>query len=230
MKKLCMGLMLGMSLGLSACEKPAEEVAMSGTVVGPDMDKIGPFQTFQRITFAAVRAEDTPAESKLMRIELQKRNGEDVATLYNLLSDHKSYLAGVTYHPFTPVIAETNAERKDYWIVGMNLSRTPDRSVYSVMRFPQGTDFSPGQSPKVEYLKLDCSDLDFALQPVASFDPANAEKSFAPEFKPEAGECEFNSLNEAYKVTALALRKYDQVKHYPEAPKADWKTLTVTVE
>ncbi|MFT3995919.1 MAG: hypothetical protein QM667_00810 [Asticcacaulis sp.] len=208
------------------------------------MDKTGPFKTFQRITFAAVRAEDTPADSKLMRIELQKGSGEDVATLYNLLSDSKSYLAGVTYHPFTPVIAETNAERKDYWLVGLNLSRTPDRSVYSIIRFPHGSTFTAGQSVKVDYLSLGCGDLDVARHPASYYEPqpidsAQGVSSSAsedidplelPEFKPEAGACEFNSLAEAYRLTPQILRRYDQIKHFEGAPTPDWLPLTVTVE
>lgn len=215
-------------LGLAACSRPANE--WGDSVVGPDMEQNGPFQNFQHITFSAERRADTPPEAKLTRIELRKGTGEDVATLYNVLSDSKPYLAGVSYHRFTPVIAESNAERKDYWLIGLNLSRTPDRSVYSILRFAQGTNFTPGQSANVEYLSLDCYDLKVARRPVAAYDPANIEKTFEPEIAPEAGECEFNSLTEAYKVTALVLRKYDQIKHFPDAPKPDWLPLTVTVE
>lgn len=223
---------LWLGLGLGACSKPAEEVAvwMDHSVVGPDMDKTGPFEIFEHLTLAAVPAEDTPPYSKLTRVELKKGSGEDIATLYNLLSDNKPYLAGVTYHPFTPVVAETNADRKDYWIVGLNLSRTPDRSVYSILRFPHGSAFTRGQTVQVEYLKLGCYDLTIARMPVSAHDPTNAERSFEPEFEAEADGCEFNSLTEAYKVTSLVLRKYDQIKHFPDGPKPNWLPLTVTVE
>ncbi|MDC7682424.1 hypothetical protein PQU92_04005 [Asticcacaulis sp. BYS171W] len=230
-------------LALTACTKPAQEAAMDRSIVGPDMEKAGPFGNFRRITFAAVRAEDTPADSQLMRIELVKGRGEEVATLYNLLSDSKPYLAGVTYHAFVPVIAETNAERQDYWIVGMNLSRTPDRSVYSVIRFTHGANFTPGQTVKVDYLSLDCDDLEIARRPVAYFAPEPPEGADAsasagedaapaelPEFKPEAGECEFNSLTEAYRVTAEVLRRYDQIKHFEDVPTPRWLPLVATIE
>lgn len=232
MKTLLPLLAVSLGLGLGACSKPAEEVAVSlgDSIVGPDMDKTGPFENFERLTLAAVPAEDTPPDSKLMRIELKKGSGEDVATIYNLLSDHKPYLAGVTYHPFTPVVAETNAERKDYWIVGLNLSRTPDRSVYSILRFPHGSAFTPGQTVQVEYLNLGCYDLTIARMPVSAHDPAKAERTFEPEFAAEADDCEFNSLTEAYKVTPLVLLKYDQIKHFPDAPKPNWLPLTLTVE
>ncbi|ADU13426.1 hypothetical protein [Asticcacaulis excentricus] len=232
MKTLLPLLAVILGLGLGACTKPGEEaaVSMGDAVVGPDMDKTGPFENFERLTLAAVPTEDTPPDSKLMRIEVKKGSGEDIATLYNLLSDHKPYLAGVTYHPFTPVVAETNADRKDYWIVGLNLSRTPDRSVYSILRFPHGSAFTRGQTVQVEYLNLGCFDLSIARTPVSAYDPANAEPTFEPEFAAEADQCEFNSLTEAYAVTPLVLRKYDQIKHFPDAPKPNWLPLTVTVE
>ncbi|ESQ79915.1 hypothetical protein [Asticcacaulis sp. YBE204] len=231
-------------LALTACSKPVEEAAMDRSVVGPDMEKAGPFGNFKHITFAAVRAEDTPTDSQLMRIELVKGAGENVATLYNLLSDSKSYMAGVTYHAFVPVIAETNAERHDYWIVGMNLSRTPDRSVYSVIRFAHGATFTPGQTVKVDYLSLDCDDLEVARRPVSYFEPqpvdagtdtsASASEDIEPlelpEFKPEAGECEFNSLTEAYRLTPEILRRYDQIKRFEDAPTPRWLPLVATVE
>lgn len=230
-------------LALTACTKPAEEASMERSVVGPDMEKAGPFGNVRHITFAAVRTEDTPADSYLMRIELIKGNGEDVATLYNLLSDSKPYLAGVTYHAFIPIIAETNAKRHDYWIVGMNLSRTPDRSVYSVIRFARGATFTPGQTVNVDYLSLDCHDLEIARHPVSYFEPqpvnTGAESSASasedieplelPDFKPEAGECEFNSLTEAYRLTPEILRRYDQIKHFEDAPTPHWLPLVATV-
>ena len=81
----------------------------------------------------------------------------------NVLSDTKDYMAGVTYRPFTPIVAETNAERHDYWIVGMNASRTRDRSTYAILRFPHGLNLAPGlNSDAFDYVALDCSDLELA--------------------------------------------------------------------
>ncbi|WKL55899.1 hypothetical protein Q1W73_09290 [Asticcacaulis sp. ZE23SCel15] len=163
-----------------------------------------------------------------MRIEIERGPTEDVATLEHVLSDTKSYLAGVTYHSFTPIISETNAERKAYWIVGLNLSRTPDRSVYSVIRFPYEQTFNKGSETEIEYLKLDCYDLSVARSAVASFDPANVDKNIPDELSPEAGECEFNSLKEAYNLTGLMFKKYDQIKHFDGAPQPKWQKLRVT--
>jgi hypothetical protein len=48
------------------------------------------------------------------------------------------FRARMTYRPFTPIIAETNANRHDYWLVGFNLTQTPDRAFYAILRYPHG--------------------------------------------------------------------------------------------
>src|SRR5262249_49234498 len=48
------------------------------------------------------------------------------------------FTARMPYRPFTPIIAETNADRHDYWLVGFNLTQTPDRAFYAILRYPHG--------------------------------------------------------------------------------------------
>ncbi len=69
----------------------------------------------------------------------------------------KPYAATVTYRAFTPIIAESNAARKDYWLIGLNLTQTPDRSFYAIMRYPHNKALQPGTTrDDFEFRLLDC--------------------------------------------------------------------------
>ncbi|MFT4090032.1 MAG: hypothetical protein QM645_04820 [Asticcacaulis sp.] len=208
-------------LSLTACAKPV----YSDKVVGPDMAPEGPFGDFNQVRLTP----PNDPSGKALHIQITKSPQEDVATLTRVLSETKPYLAGVTYHPFIPIVAETNADRKDYWIVGLNLTRTPDRSIYTVIRFPHGLEMEKGVVHTIEYKELSCDDLEIARLPVKAHDPANASKTYAAEFEPEAGSCEFNSLTEAYKVTPLIFKKYDQIKSFKDAPAPDWQPLEMII-
>ncbi|MEM9966314.1 MAG: hypothetical protein AAGC58_13315 [Asticcacaulis sp.] len=185
----------------------------------------GPFGDFTQVRLTPPNDPD----GKAMRIEIAKAPNEDVATLTRVLSDTKPYLAGVSYHPFVPIVAETNAERKDYWIVGLNLSRTPDRSVYTVIRFAHDLEMEKGVVHRIEYMQLSCRDLEIARLPPEAHDPANANKTYTAEFDPEAGDCEFNSLTEAHRVTPLIFKKYDQIKSFRDAPSPEWQPLEMVI-
>ena len=212
------------ALSAAGCSKPApgitEDSGWSSLVVGPDLESTGPFGNHP-VTLAA------PDDLSPIRIDIRPGATEE-ATLTHLISDTKPYLAGVTWHAFTPIVAETNAMRMDYWIVGLNLSRTPDRSVYSVIRYPHSMDLTaPGA--RVEYAVLSCDDLAFARK--TSFETgAKTSVTLDPAPAPEAGDCEFNSLKEAYAVTAKILSAYDRVRHTKDAPALTWETLKVTLD
>jgi hypothetical protein len=218
-KPLCLATLA--VLGLCGCAKPGTEAspAWTATIIGPDMQIPGPFGS-HTVHLTA----DEPAAT--MRIDIRPGATPDTAeeaTLTGVFSDTKTYLAGVTWHAFTPIVAETNATRMDYWIVGLNLSRTPDRSIYAVLRFPHGADVTT-TGAKVEYALLSCDDLGLARRArfgTVSLDPAP---------KPEAGDCEFNSLKEAYLVTPKVLKAYDRIHREKDAPTLSWEPLKVSVD
>lgn len=229
---------LALCLAAAGCSKKAATSAFEDGVVGPDLDKTGPFASAQQVVlaqppFSGPDAAETNAH--LMRITIARQPDEDVATLEHVISDTKTYLAGVTYKPFLPIIAETNVEQKDYWIVGLNASRTPDRSLYTVLRFPHGLKIEPGlSSDAFEYLTLDCADLDMARRDSftatgADGKPAGQPIALKPAPRAEAGTCEFNSLAEVLAVTPAVFGNYDRVKHAPDAPQPVWNTLHVEV-
>ena len=216
---------------LTGCEaKPA----IYDSVLGVDLGHSGPFDSAQQVTLSEIATEkDGPA---LPRLEIRRGESEDSGTVENILSNStKPLLAGVSYSHFVPIIAETNAEARDYWLIGLNMTRTPDRSVYILLRYPHGLDIHPGLSSDVfEYLALECDKLDVARHPAKYYAPRKEGDPETPEPKlepvPEAGACEFNSLAEAAKMTPLVLKRYDQVKRYEGAPALSWTPLHIEVK
>jgi len=224
-----------LALSFSVCGCTAKS-AHDDSVVGPDLGHDGPFAAAHDIvlTGMAPTATDGPPP---VRIAIVRGDHEDVATLEHVISDTKPYLAGVTYRAFTPIIAETNADQKAYWIVGLNLTRTPDRSVYTVLRYPHDLRIEPGlTSDAFEYLSLDCADLDLARQSQYEVETTDntgkgSKRAVPLEAAPpaEAGTCEYNSLKEAMAVTPAVFRNYDRLKNEIDAPRLIWHSLHVEV-
>lgn len=214
-------------LGLGACDR---QVFNDHSVVGPDLSGAGPFGAAHEVVLTQKFSRDGARS-----IDILHGNAGDSATVVNFFSNtDKPYNAGVGYWGFTPVVAETNAEAKAYWLVSFNLTRTPDRSVYLILRYPKGTAIAPGlSSDAFEYMSVACGDLDVARHPPEYYAPKK-ENETRPEPPldpaPEAGTCEFNSLHELQVVTPLALKKYDQIKRYEDAPEAAWHQVHVEVK
>ena len=232
--------LLGAVSGLSACSpKGSHGADFTDAVVGPDLGKAGPFAQAHEVLLdqpSPASGSSAPDAEPLMHIDIVPSPAGDSATLVHVVSDTKPYLAGGTYHAFLPIVAETNARQKDYWIVGLNLTRTPDRSIYTVLRFPHGQSFAPGtSSDTVEYLQLACGDLDMARSASYQASDDNGKPKGAPVTldaapPPEAGACEYNSLKEALAVTPAALRNYDRIRNVPDAPALEWRPLHMTVK
>ncbi len=216
-------------LALAGCGKRA---AWDSSIVGPDLDRDGPWGIAKSVVITG------PARGggQDMRISIVRGNGYDDARMENVLSDTKDYMAGVTYRPFKPVVAEINDTRKDYWIVGMNASRTKDRSTYLVLRFPHGLTIAPGlSSDAFDYVSLDCSDLELARRDSYVSEDSNGKAvgqpiRLEPAPPPEMGNCEYNSLKEAMAVTPAVLRNYDLIKNEADAPHLGWQSVHVEVK
>ena len=210
------------SVLLVGCERPI--LLWGNLVVGPDMGAAGPFGARHAVMTGDSGNKDDKAPP--MRIDIHPQGVTEEATLTGVLEGTKPYLAGVTWHEFTPIVAETNAARMDYWLIGLNLTRTPDRSIYGIVRFPHGAALSVNG---VEYVLLSCADLAFARE--ASFE-TDAHKIIAldPAPAPEAGDCEFNSLTEAYAATAKMLKSYDRVRHAKDGPALNWRLVKLALD
>ena len=224
---------------LSGCSKPASD-RFNTYIVGPDLNPAGPFAGTGIVHIGAPPTDGNSASSSasddLPYLDITPNVTGDTGRLARIVvSTDKPFDAGVSYYRFMPVVAETNADARTYWLVGLNLSRTPDRSTYIVLRYPAGLAIHPGlSSDTFEYAALTCIDLDVARRSAASFAPhkdGEAQTSDAsPDPKPEAGDCEFNSRAEMAKLTPLILKRYDQIKHYDDAPTLDWQAVHVDVK
>ncbi len=200
------------------------------SVVGPDLPVEGPFAGAHEVVITDTRGNGEDA-GKAQRIDIVR----NAATLVNVFGNtSKPFNAGVGYWRFMPVVAETNNEAKTYWLASFNLTRTADRSVYMIFRFPKDAGLAPGStSDAVEYATIDCSDLDVARHPADYYAPKkDGETRPEPPLDPvpEAGACEFNSLHELQVMVPLMLKKYDQIRHYDDAPELYWQPVHVEVK
>ncbi len=211
-----------MSFAAAGCQKPSSG---SDPVIGSDLGHDWPFGTAR-----FVRLSDRPdgGDAAVTRLDITRTDVEDRGVAVNIVSNTaKPFYAGVSYLHLRPVVAETNAEAREYWLVGLNLSRTKDRSVYMLMRYPGALRLVPGSdSDAFEYAVLACDDLDMARRPADYYAPRKENEPDRPEPKPdpapEAGPCEFNSPREAAAMAPLVLKRYDQIRHYEDAPQLHW--------
>lgn len=222
-------------VALCGCAKPYENEA----VIGPDLSHDGPFKAAHQVVLTQAftyYATGFPEAARTRRITLTPGAQADTAELINVFtSTEKPFLAGVSYRTFTPIVAETNDTARTYWLVGFNATRTPDRSTYMVLRYPRILKIVPGlSSDAFEYASLECGDLTVARRPADYYKPrpegAKAPDEPKPDPAPEAAPCEFNSVAEAEKMTLLALKRYDEIKHYDGAPSLDWQQVHIEVK
>lgn len=204
------------------------------SVMGPDLGRSGPFGAAHEVIITDTSGDGKDA-GKAQRIDIVRGGNADTATLVNIFGNtSKPFNAGVGYWGFTPMVAETNAEAKDYWVIGFNLTRTADRSVYMIFRSPHGTAITPGTaSDSFEYATIECDDVDVARHPADYYAPKkDGETRPEPPLDPvpEAGACEFNSLHELQAVVPLMLKRYDEIKHYDDAPTLYWQPVHVEVK
>lgn len=224
---------------LSGCApKPyTNDAGITNSVVGPDLSHNGPFDSVHEARLGAgnLAGDNSASTASLPRLDITRGSAEDSGTIENVIPNStKPFLAGVTYARFAPIVAETNAESKTYWLVGLNLTRTPDRAIYIMLRYPKGLRIEPGlSSDAIEFTTLDCQDLEVARRPANYYAPrkkGEAEPAEPqPDPAPEAGVCEFNNQAEAVKMAALVLKRYDQIRHYEGAPELTWQKLHAEV-
>jgi len=210
-------------LTVAACSKP--DTTAIDPVIGTDLGHDWPFGTAQSVRLADHADGD---DAVVTRLDITRADTEDKGLAVNIVSNTtKPFDAGVSYLHLKPIVAETNAEVRDYWLVGLNMTRTKDRSVYILLRYPKALTLTPGTaSDAFEYSLLTCDDLEVARRPVAYYAPHKDTEAPRPEPAPnpapEAGACEFNSAREVAVLAPLVLKHYDQIKHYDDAPKQMW--------
>jgi hypothetical protein len=129
----CIGLIV-----LSLCT-----ITLSGCTamaVGPDLDKTpSPFGDVSNIRLSTI---DDPR----YYLKIQHSADGDKGIYRDPTQGNLTYKADITYYGFSPLLAETNAARRDYWLVGINLTQTKDRSFYFLLRYPYGKPLRSGEA------------------------------------------------------------------------------------
>ena len=127
--------------------------------------------------------------------------------------DSKTYKADLTWHAFDPGMKD----KQDYWLAGVNLFQTADRSAYAVLRFPQGAD--KDLPFKADMMVINCGmriDPDDMADAIESDDSrsssddsssGSAEEDQAKAMADQLTSCDFETLDEVYAFLPDMLEK-----------------------
>ena len=199
----CMGL-------LSACNK---------AVLGPDLAR-------RPTPFVAEGIVELTDSSGTTQATITARPEADTATVRFSELGSKPYNAALSYRAFVPIIAESNAAKKDYWLVGVSLARTADRSFYAILRYPSGRPLQPGTTRDDFELRV----LDCGVFP--SPEDTNTQASDAISYEESESLCIFDDIAEVEKHASRVLQqddvaKRDALANPKDAPADPWSRVTV---
>lgn len=123
--------------GLSAC---------SMFPVGPDLTRApSPFGDAPLVHF--VGSDGTTTEIT------HAANGDTAVLDLDPVNNGKTYEAGITWLP----VANPGDRDHDYWLAGINIFRTADRSAYLILRYPHGLKITrPMKSDAFETMLITC--------------------------------------------------------------------------
>lgn len=201
----CMGL-------LSACTK---------AVLGPDL-------AHRPTPFVAQGTVELSDSSGTTKATITARPDGDAATVQFEDLGSQPYNATLTYRAFVPIIAESNAAKKDYWLVGVNLARTADRSFYALMRYPSGKPLEPGtRRDDFELRVLDCG-----IFPKPEDTGANTQASEAFSYEENDSLCIFDDVEQIERHANRVLQQDDIARREAlanpkNAPAERWNRVTV---
>lgn len=126
----------------------------------------------------------------------------DRATVIFAPLGKQPYQGDLTFQPFSPLIAETIADRHDYWLVAANLSQTRDRSFYAILRYPQGKPLRPHSTRMdFELRLLTCN----AAEKPAAEEASAGEKAVPESAPPQSSPYQKNDVNCVFPSVATAL-------------------------
>jgi hypothetical protein len=216
-------------------------LASATLVSGCTKAVIGPDLAHRPTPFIADGTVELSDGFGLMQATITARPEGDTATArYSELGD-KPYNAAVTYHAFVPIIAESNRAKKDYWLVGLNLASTEDRSFYAVVRYPSGKPLQPGtMRGDFEFRLLNCGPYRPRAKPADGDEPTEAEMETARQdtpanripFQENETLCLFDRIEDVEQHANHMLQQDDIVRRETQAdPEAEpenlWSRMTV---
>lgn len=197
---------------LSACNK---------AVLGPDL-------AHRPTPFVAQGLVELSDSSGTTKATITARPDGDAATVQFESLGSKPYNATLTYRAFVPIIAESNAKKKDYWLVGVNLSKTADRSFYAILRHPSGRPLEPGTTREDFELRV----LDCGVFPKAEDSGTDTKASEAFSYEESDSLCIFDNIAEVERHASRVLQqddiaRRDALTDPKEAPADRWNRVTV---
>jgi len=209
-------------LGLSGCSLAA---------MGPDLAK-RPTPLVERGTIRIVEA-DQPID-----ITIKADPDGDRATVIFGPLGKAPYQGDLTFQAFSPLVAETIADRHDYWLVAANLSQTRDRSFYAILRYPYGKPLLPHSVRKDFELRL--MSCDGASKPAAEEARADGRNVEQPTQAPTPYEkndanCVFPTVSAAIDFAGESLQKDEQdardaLAKKDESYQSPWLKLEVSAQ
>lgn len=162
--------------------------------------------------------------------------------------DSKTYKADLTWHAFDPGLKD----KQDYWLAGVNLFQTADRSAYAVLRFPHAAD--KDLPFKADMMVINCGmriDPDDVADAIDSDDSSSssssddssadptaetAEESQAKAMADKMTGCDFDTVDEVYKFLPDMLTKAKQEAADNEGKADDdksndyeWEKVTIKI-
>jgi hypothetical protein len=164
--------------------------------------------------------------------------GGDRATVVFAPLGKEPYQGDLTFQAFSPRVAETIADRHDYWLVAANLSQTRDRSFYAILRYPHGKPLQPHSVRKdFELRLLTCDGASKPPAEEASVDDKGIEHTTPVPlgYARNDTNCVFPAVSAAIDFAGESLQKDEQVARDALAKKDEddqnpWLKLEVSTQ
>ncbi len=222
-------------------------VALSGCSmfpVGPDLAKApSPFGNAATIHIIDDKG-DTIAD-------IMHQSAGDTAVLRFGDFDSKTYKADMSWHEFDGGMKDG----QDYWVAGVNLFQTADRSAYAVLRFPHGADMDLPMKADMMVIncgmRIDPDDMENALDSDTSDSDdgasgdetagkddsgGTAEESQAKSMAKQLTTCDFDTLDQVYAflpdMLAKAKQEAEDNKGKEDSDKSndyEWEQVTIKI-
>lgn len=194
--KLLMG--LAIPILLSGCNALA---------VGPELENSpSPFGKFKTVVLSG------QSLSYPFKVTITHSEQKDHALIARGDLATVPYDADITYQRFTPIIAETNAQRYEYWLIGFNVYKTQNRSNYMIMRYPY--DLNSLDTGIVEVVPVTCNWV--YMTPIKT---AELKPPYNPDDDEKPSTCTLENSDQAYKLgdeVMRALQRERQRLYDPE--------------
>jgi hypothetical protein len=200
---------------------------IAATVSGCQMMPLGPDLARAPSPFgesASIYVETGTRGKDLAFARITHTASGDTATVHaDLFQVGRDFDARLTWYPFAGGRADLDVPY-DYWLTGINILQSADRSAYVILRLPKGWTPRPGTASKAEVMYVTCEMMGFYYpftRAKAVEYEAPAEEDGPEPLRPEgpskfmsteleAETCDFGAVEEVHAVAPQILLDADQ--------------------